>query len=63
VPRPLVLTGDSLTGNPLVVLAAENRRHGVSAETFRCKWDGKPPDYGAWDTILEPFRYRRGSPP
>jgi len=53
VPRPLVLTGDLLTGNPLVVLAAENRRHGVSAETFCCKWDGKPPDYGAMVRLLD----------
>jgi len=41
------------TGDPLVVLAAENRRHGVSAETFCCRWDGKPPDYGAMVQLLD----------
>jgi hypothetical protein len=48
VPRPLVLTGD-----PLALLAAGNHQHGVSAETFRCKWDGKPPDYGAMVRLLD----------
>jgi hypothetical protein len=48
VPRPLVLTGD-----PVAVLAAGNHANDVSAETFRCQWDGKPPDYGAMVEILD----------
>ena len=48
VPRPLVLSGD-----PLAVLVAENHRHGVSAETFRCGWDGARPDYSAMVELLD----------
>jgi hypothetical protein len=48
VPRPLVPTGD-----PVAVLAAGNHRHDVSAETFRCQWDGAPPDYGAMVQLLD----------
>jgi hypothetical protein len=48
VPRPLVLTGD-----PVAVLAADNHRHGVSAETFRCQWDGAPPDYSTMVQLLD----------
>jgi hypothetical protein len=48
VPRPLVLTGD-----PVAVLAASHHRHDVSAETFRCRWDGAPPDYGAMVQLLD----------
>jgi hypothetical protein len=48
VPRPLVLTGD-----PVAVLVAGNHRHDVSAETFRCKWDSAPPDYGAMVQLLD----------
>jgi hypothetical protein len=51
VPRPLVLTGD-----PVAVLAASHHRHDVSAETFRCRWDGKPPDYGAMVQLLDDKR-------
>jgi hypothetical protein len=48
VPRPLVLTGD-----PVAVLAASHHRYDVSAETFRCRWDGKPPDYGTMVQLLD----------
>jgi len=36
-------------GNPAAALTALGRAHrrlGVSAETLRCRWDGKPADYG-----------------
>jgi hypothetical protein len=39
VPRPLVLTGDHCSD--------------VSAETFRCLWDGAWPDYGAMVQLLD----------
>lgn len=29
------------------------RIRGVSAETFRCRWDGAPPDYGAMVQLLD----------
>jgi hypothetical protein len=59
VPRPLVLTGD-----PLNALVAGNHGHDVSAETFRCMWDGKPPDYGTMVQLLDDnFRPREEGPP
>jgi hypothetical protein len=45
-----------LTGDPVAVLAASHHRHDVSAETFRCRWDGKPPDYGAMVQLLDDKR-------
>jgi hypothetical protein len=48
VPRPLVLTGD-----PLDALVSGNHGHDVSAETFRCMWDGKRPDYGTMVQLLD----------
>src|SRR6056297_1290039 len=41
MPPPLVLAGDHCHDG------------GVSAETFRCQWDGKPPDYGAMLQLLD----------
>jgi hypothetical protein len=52
-----------LTGDPVAVLAAGNHRHDVSAETFRCQWDGKPPDYGAMVELLDASRERRKDGP
>ncbi len=42
VPRPVVPCDD-----PVAALAHDHRRLGVSAETLRCRWDGKPADYGS----------------
>jgi hypothetical protein len=56
VPRPLVLTGD-----PVAVLVAGNHRHDVSAETFRCQWDGARPDYGTMVQLLDDYS-RAGTP-
>lgn len=47
VPRPL-----ELTGHPVEVLRRAHGRADVSAETWRCRWDGAPPDYGAMVEIL-----------
>ena len=58
VPRPLVLTGD-----PVEILVAGNQRHGVSAETFRCEWDGAPPDYGTMVQLLDDNSRPRGDGP
>jgi hypothetical protein len=58
VPRPLVLTGD-----PVAVLAAGHHRDDVSAETFRCEWDGAPPDYGAMVQLLDDRLRARHRPP
>ena len=52
LPRPFVLTGDSTETDPL---------HDVSAETFRCMWDGRRPDYGTMVELLDALR--RPPPP
>ncbi|NGX16039.1 HNH endonuclease signature motif containing protein [Wenzhouxiangella sp. XN24] len=57
VPRPLVLTGDPqavcAAGQHRNDVSAETSGPGVSAETFRHHWDGKPPDYGAMVRLLD----------
>jgi hypothetical protein len=45
LPRPFVPAGD---------LADVDTLHDVSAETFLCRWDGRPPDYGAMVELLSP---------
>jgi hypothetical protein len=47
VPRPL-----ELTGHPVDFLCEAHGRADVSAETWRCHWDGTAPDYGAMVEIL-----------
>jgi hypothetical protein len=47
-PRRPVLNID-----PVAALARDHRRLGVSAETHRCHWDGKPPDYGLAIDVLD----------
>jgi hypothetical protein len=42
-----------LTGDLIEVLVADNHRQRVSAETFRCQWDGAPPDYGTMVQLLD----------
>jgi hypothetical protein len=52
LPRPFVLTSDPTDADPL---------HDVSAETFRCMWDGRRPDYGTMVELLDALR--RPPPP
>lgn len=47
VPRPL-----QLTGHPVDFLCQAHGREDVSAETWRCHWDGAAPDYGTMAEIL-----------
>lgn len=49
----------ALTGYPLEVLGHAHRHLDVSAETWRCHWDGAAPDYGTMVEILG----RRPPPP
>jgi hypothetical protein len=48
VPRPLVLNGD-----PIERFEAEHRRLRITADTHRCRWDGRRPDYGIAIEVLD----------
>ncbi|HKK29320.1 MAG TPA: HNH endonuclease signature motif containing protein, partial [Alphaproteobacteria bacterium] len=47
-PRPVALAGD-----PARLLDLAHRHLDVTAETWRCHWDGAPPDFGAMVELLD----------
>ena len=45
--------GERIPDVPPAAVAANNHDHDVSAETFRCHWDGAPPDYSTMVQLLD----------